>query len=415
MHKTRFELIASIGCAVLFVLLIIAIPMIFFFPIQARFIVQMDEPVELTPAPRAGETQVVIPTLTVPAPPAEPKSIYQTLPAQLAPGIGSTSLTALYERVNPGVVSVQVYIEQGGLSGQGAGSGFILDKEGHIITNNHVVAQAQQITVVFYNEVEAEAEVVGADANSDLAVIRVEQLPEEIHPLPLSDSDQVEVGEWVIAIGNPFGQQSSMSVGIVSAVGRIIPTGVTPFAIPQAIQTDAAINPGNSGGPLLNLQGEVIGVNAQIVTGGPQVNSGVGFAIPANVVRRVAPVLIESGSYQWPWLGVEGGSVNLAIMQANNLESQQGAYIDRVVPDSPAAQAGLQGTSLSRQINGLDVPVGGDVVIEADGQPIADFSDLLAYIALKNPHDQIELTILRNGRSRQIRVELSPRPMNFGP
>lgn len=190
MHKTRFELIASIGCAILFTLLIIAIPMIFFFPIQARFIVQMDEPVGLTPAPRTGETQVVIPTLTVPAHPAKPESIFQAGPAQLAPGAGSTSLTALYERVNPGVVSVQVDIEQSGLNELGVGSGFILDEDGHIITNNHVLALAQQVTVVFYNEVEVEAEVIGTDPESDLAVIRVDRLPEGVRPLPLSDSDK---------------------------------------------------------------------------------------------------------------------------------------------------------------------------------------------------------------------------------
>jgi S1-C subfamily serine protease len=242
----------------------------------------------------------------------------------------------------------------------------------------------------------------------------VDELPEGVHPLIVGDSDQVEVGEYVIAIGNPFGLGSSMTIGIVSAVGRTIPTGVTPFAIPQAIQTDAAINPGNSGGPLLNLKGEVIGVNAQIATGGTQANAGVGFAIPSNIVRRVAPVLIESGSYQWPWLGVEGTSVNLVIMRANNLGTQEGAYIDGVVPDGPAAEAGLQGSSGTKQEDGFDVPVGGDVVIEADGKPVADFSDLLVDIAFKNPGDVIELTILRDGQRQRVTVELAARPSGFG-
>jgi S1-C subfamily serine protease len=328
--------------------------------------------------------------------------------------VESVSLTALYQQVNPGVVNIQVYVEQGTLSGQGAGSGFVLDDQGHIVTNNHVVADAQQVTVIFYNKIEAEAEVIGTDPGSDLAVIRVAELPESVHQLPLGNSDEVQVGEWVIAIGNPFGQQSSMSLGIVSAVERTIPTGITPFAIPQAIQTDAAINPGNSGGPLLNLRGEIIGVNAQIATGGALANAGVGFAIPANVVRRVAPVLIENGSYQWPWLGVEGGDLNFVLSQANDLEIQQGAYIDRVVRNSPAAEAGLQGTSGLRQIDGLDVPVGGDVVVEADGQPVTSFSDLLAHIALKQPDDNLALIVLREGRRQNITVELAPRPSNFG-
>jgi S1-C subfamily serine protease len=201
-----------------------------------------------------------------------------------------------------------------------------------------------------------------------------------------------------------------MSLGVVSAVGRTIPTGVTPFSIPQAIQTDAAINPGNSGGPLINLRGEVVGVNAQIATGGGPANAGVGFAIPANIVRRVAPVLIETGSYQWPWLGIEGGSVNLTTMDANNLDTQQGAYIHHVVPNSPADKAGLRGSSGETEIAGLNVPLGGDVVIAADGKPVADFSDLLVDIAFKNPGDEMELTIIRDGRRRQVTVKLVPRP-----
>src|SRR5690606_9896833 len=210
-----------------------------------------------------------------------------------------TLLPDLYDQLNPGVVSIQTFVE-GSFGGQGqglgAGSGFILDEAGHIVTNNHVVAGAAQITVKYFNDLEVEATVVGTDQDSDLAVLRVEQLPADVHPLPLADSDSVRTGEWVIAMGNPFGFESSMTIGIVSAVGRSIPSGVTPFSIPEAIQTDAAINPGNSGGPLLNLNGEVIGVNAQIRTDpGVRANSGVGFAIPSNVVRLVAPVLIEEG------------------------------------------------------------------------------------------------------------------------
>jgi 2-alkenal reductase len=252
---------------------------------------------------------------------------------------------------------------------------------------------------------QAEAEILGVDDDSDLAVIKVEQMPEDAHPLPLGDSDIVQVGDWAIAIGNPFGLGGSMTLGIISALGRTIPSGVAQFSIPQAIQTDAAINPGNSGGPLLNLDGEVIGVNAQIRTGGANANTGVGFAIPANVVRHVVPSLIANGAFQWPYLGIGGADLNLLIARANNLDIQQGAYITSVEADGPAGEAGLRGAP------SLDQPMtGGDIVTEVDGQPIATFDDLLNYIAFKNPGDQITLTVLRDGQPQQITVTLGARP-----
>ena len=418
MNKTRFFLIAGIGCSILVLLLAVVGGLLFAGPFQFRVSRVAEATAESptwTPIPGLEETQEAVPPLTLPLQGVESQITPPAGSPQAIPEIESHVLTSLYEQLNPGVVNIQVYVQRGELIGQGAGSGFVLDEEGYIITNNHVVAEANQVTAVFYNGIEAEARVTGTDADSDLAVIQVDELPEGVHPLTVGDSDQVRVGEYVIAIGNPFGLGSSMTIGIVSAIGRMIPTGVTPFAIPQAIQTDAAINPGNSGGPLLNLKGEVIGVNAQIATGGTGTNAGVGFAIPANIVRRVAPVLIESGSYQWPWLGVEGTSVNLVIMKANNLGTQQGAYIDGVVPDGPAAEAGLQGSSGTRQVDGFDIAVGGDVVIEVDGQHVADFSDMLVDIAFKNPGDVIELTILRDGQRQRVTVELGARPSGFGP
>jgi len=319
------------------------------------------------------------------------------------------SLEDVYDQVASGVVSIQVVVEQNGSVGQGAGSGFVLDREGHILTNNHVVDGATRVSVIFFDGIEARATIVGTDADSDLAVIKVEELPESINPLPVGDSDLVDVGEWVIAIGNPFGQQSSMTLGIVSAVGRTIPTGMTPFSIPQVIQTDAAINPGNSGGPLLNLYGEVIGVNAQIAASGTGVNSGVGFSIPSNIVRVVAPKLIENGAYQWPWLGIEGLDVTLAVMEANGLEMQLGAYINGVVDGGPAGVAGIRGSSGIETIDGLQTPIGGDVVVEADGVQINFFSDLLVAVAFKHPGDTIELTVIRNGVRHEIQVQLAPR------
>jgi S1-C subfamily serine protease len=323
------------------------------------------------------------------------------------------SLEDLYDQVASGVVNIQVVVQQNGNVGTGAGSGFVIDREGHIVTNNHVVDGATRVSVIYYDGIEARATVVGKDADSDLAVLKVEELPSNIQPLSLGDSDLVDVGEWVIAIGNPFGQQSSMTLGIVSAVGRTIPTGVTPFSIPQVIQTDAAINPGNSGGPLLNLSGEVIAVNAQIVANGTGTNSGVGFSIPSNIVRIVAPVLIEEGSYQWPWLGVEGSDVTLAVKEANGLDTQLGAYINGVVNGGPAESAGIQGSSGVENIDGLPTPVGGDVIVEANGVPITSFSDLLVSIAFKNPGETVELTVIRDGVPQEIQVELAPRDRSF--
>jgi 2-alkenal reductase len=241
---------------------------------------------------------------------------------------------------------------------------------------------------------------VGTDEDSDLAVLRVEQLPDGVHPLPLADSSSVDTGQWVIAIGNPFGLGGSMSIGIVSAVGRVIPSGVTPFSIPEAIQTDAAINPGNSGGPLLNLNGEVIGVNAQIRTDpGVRANAGVGFAIPSNVVRRVVPVLIEQGAYRWPWLGVEGTGVNLLLARELNLDSQNGAYIARTVEGGPAADAGLRAD---------------DVVVELNGEPIENYNELLTLVAFSEPGEQVQLTVIRDGEPQTVNVTLGARPANFG-
>lgn len=336
-----------------------------------------------------------------------------TVAGDAAPEIrpASTVLTQLYENLSRGVVNIRVLVANGpGGTGVGAGSGFVLDDEGHIVTNHHVIDQATEVIVVFYDGTEALAEIVGSDDDSDLAVLHVDNPPAGVQALPLGSSDQVQVGDWSIAIGNPFGLGSSMTLGIVSAVGRSIPSGATPFSIPQAIQTDTAINPGNSGGPLLNLDGQVVGVNAQIRTTGAGANSGVGFAIPVDVVRHVAPQLIEFGMQEWPWLGVEGASVNLLIMEANDLEDQFGAYIAGLVPGGPADEAGLRGTQGTTTVDGFPTPVGGDVVVAVDGQPVRDFDDLLSRIAFKHPGETVELTILRDGRERNVEVILEARP-----
>jgi S1-C subfamily serine protease len=319
-------------------------------------------------------------------------------PAQAQPAgapDGLQSLVQKYEQLNPGVVNIKVVVQRGGQTGEAAGSGFIIDNQGHIVTNNHVVEGAVEVVVVYYDGFEVQADIVGTDADSDLAVLHVNQLTDGAHLLELGNSDNVQVGEWVIAIGNPFGLGSSMTTGIVSAVGRTIQSGVTPFSIPQAIQTDAAINPGNSGGPLIDLNGSVIGVNAQIATGGTQANAGVGFAIPVNVVRRVAPVLIAQGVYQWPYLGIEGGSIGLLLQQAQNLPTQRGAIIGAVTPGGPADLAGIQP---------------GDIIVEANGKPVNNIDDLLVQIASSEPGDKLNLTILRNGQRQQVTATLIARP-----
>ena len=223
--------------------------------------------------------------------------------------------------------------------------------------------------------------------------------------------DELAVGQSVVAIGNPFGYEGTLTRGIISALGRTIPA-LTIFSIPQAIQTDAAINPGNSGGPLLNLNGEVVGVNAQIETNGvTESNLGVGFAIPVSIIRRVIPSLIDTGKYDWPWLGVSGGTVNPPLVKAMILPVEQGAYVSEVTDGGPAQAAGLIGTSSSVTQDGRTVEVGGDVITAIDGQPVKTFDDILVYLTLQtSPGQQVTLTILREGQYQDINVQLGTRP-----
>jgi S1-C subfamily serine protease len=416
----RFLWIVGAGCATLLVLVVAAAAVVaFLLPIDVTAFstgqTAQNQPVveQVAAEPTIAAGQAAIPTL---APAMNDSALEAVTAAQAGNSITESTFSDLYQAVGNGVVSIQVIVSSNqGIPMGAAGSGFVLDDQGHIVTNNHVVGDAANVVVVFYNGFEERADIVGTDPDSDLAVIQVDQLPEGVKPLPVGDSDAMQTGDMVIAIGNPFSQASSMSMGIVSATGRAIPSGATPFNIPQAIQTDAAINPGNSGGPLINMQGEVIGVNAQIATGGGvSANAGVGFAIPSNVVRRVIPVLIEEGSYQWPWLGVSGGDVSIYLQEADNLPSQQGAYIAAVEPDGPADKAGLQGSTTETQIDGINFPTGGDVVTEADGTPIMDFNDLLVEVASHQPGDTMTLTVLHNGQTEEVDVQLEPRPENFG-
>jgi 2-alkenal reductase len=311
------------------------------------------------------------------------------------------ALVAVYQHANPSVVYI--------ITPTGSGSGFVYDDQGHIVTNNHVVEGARSFEILFANSERRAATLVGADPDSDLAVIRVEEMPAGVEPLPLAEPGSLQVGQFVVAIGNPFGEQGSMSWGIISGLGRSLPsqrgTGMSStYSLPQVIQTDAPINPGNSGGPLLSLAGEVVGVNAAIAstTG---TNSGVGFSIPVAAVHRVVPSLIAEGEYIYPYMGITFASnISLERQQAFDLPQTQGAYVIGVAQNSPAARAGLIAADST-------TGRGGDLVIAIDGQPVVDFSDLNSYLVFQTaPGQTIELTALRDGRTVEVPLTLGARP-----
>jgi 2-alkenal reductase len=317
----------------------------------------------------------------------------------------------LYARLNPSVVNITVYqTENGVLTPIGQASGFVYDSQGHIVTNQHVVDGANSIEITFSDGLIRDATLVAQDLYSDLAVVKVE-LPAGVNPIPMGAMDSLAVGQSVIAIGNPFGLEGTLTRGVISALGRTIPTN-TQYSIPQAIQTDAAINPGNSGGPLLNLNGEVIGVNAQIETSGTSgSNLGVGFAIPVSIVQRVIPALIESGHYDWSWLGVSGYTVDPPLVKAMSLPVEQGAYVSTVTAGGPAEAAGIKATTSTITQDGRTVEIGGDVITAVDGQAVKTFDDLLVYLSLQtSPGQEINLSILRNNQAQDVKVTLGTRP-----
>jgi len=320
-------------------------------------------------------------------------------------------LVDMYSHLNPSVVNITVYLNQDGVIDSFAqGSGFVYDDQGYILTNAHVVHGTDGVEVTFSDGLIREATVVGEDLHSDLAVIKVE-LPQGTQSIPLGVMDELAVGQTVVAIGNPFGLEGTLTRGIISALGRTIPA-LTIFSIPQAIQTDAAINPGNSGGPLLNLNGEVIGVNAQIeTTGTTESNQGVGFAIPVSIIQRVVPTLIETGHYEWPYLGVSGYTVNPALVKAMSLPVEQGAYVSSLSDSGPAQVGGLQETTEIVSQDGRQIEVGGDVITAIDGQPVKTFDDMLVYLTLQtSPGQEVTLTILRNGQYQDVTLQLGTRP-----
>ncbi len=393
------------------------------------------------PAPDVqSAAPVVVPTAT-----AAPATTSSVSPAGALAALQGT-LENIYTQVNPSVVNIRVVQKTevtvpslpeipgmpnfpffGPLVPQtpqgpqefyqrGLGSGFVWDRQGHIVTNNHVVEGADKITVTFFDGTTVTGTVVGTDPDSDLAVVKVDVPADELHPVTLADSTQVKVGQLAIAIGNPFGLEGTMTQGIVSAVGRLLPAGNGSaqgprYSIPDIIQTDAPINPGNSGGVLVDDQGRVIGVTAAIESP-VRANAGIGFAIPSAIVQKVVPTLIKTGRYEHAWLGISGTSLSPELAKAMDLKAdQRGALVVDVVPDSPADKAGLRGSDRQVTVEGQSVPVGGDVIVAIDGQPVNGIDDLVTYLGRHTEAGQkVTLTVLRHGKEETVKVTLAARP-----
>ncbi|RBI63296.1 hypothetical protein DMJ13_01780 [halophilic archaeon] len=308
------------------------------------------------------------------------------------------NFTQLYDRAIDSVVSVRVTTEDGQ---SGLGSGFLYD-DNLVVTNQHVVANATNVELQFDRGEWRTATVVGTDPYSDLAVLRVRNVPGYAAPLPVADG-QAEPGAPVAALGSPLGLQGTITRGIVSGLNRTIPSQ-QGFSIPDVIQTDAPINPGNSGGPLVNCAGEVVGVN----TAGIRASENLGFAIPAEVIRRVVPPLVENGSYSHAFLGISSTELSPVVAEANGLERAQGVLVVDVLANSPASGV-LQGSQRTRTVEGVEVPVGGDVIVRVDGQPVQSAEDLSSVLAESRPGETVTMTVVRNGERQQVRVTLGRR------
>jgi S1-C subfamily serine protease len=357
----------------------------------------------------------------------DPSTTVATAPLTAAAsdsGDGGPTVNEIYRKDSPGVVLVEStqasqaseldpFGQPGG--GTATGSGFVIDEDGHIVTNAHVVDGAESVQVTLGEDGETfDAEVVGADDSTDIAVLHVDAPADQLHPLTLGESESVEVGDPVVAIGNPFGLDRTVTAGIVSALQREIssPNG---FTIRDVIQTDAPINPGNSGGPLLDSAGNVIGVNSQIEASGGNGNVGIGFAVPIDTVREVAQQLIEDGEVQHAFLGVSGADVTPEIADVLSLDTERGALVQSVVPDSPADDAGIRAGDGQATIGGQQFSAGGDVIVAVDGEPVDDMSDVIAAVDSKQPGDELELTVLRGGDEHTVTVTLGDRPASAQP
>ena len=312
-----------------------------------------------------------------------------------------SAIADLYERARESVVSIQTVNSQG--------SGWVFDTENHIVTNNHVVAGVSEAVVTLYNRITLSAVVIGNDPFSDLAVLEVIDSSISLTPLPLGNSNDIRVGEPVIAIGNPFGFSGSVSSGIVSQKGRLFPSQ-GGYSISNMIQIDVPINPGNSGGPLINMRGEVVGITTGAITN-TGAFSGVGFAIPASAAARVVPDLIRNGLYEHPWIGVAGLNIDRSIADVMNLDLTRGFLITLIFPGSPALEGGLRAGGERSIIGGNSINIGGDVIIAVDGRDVFRLDDIISYIdENKRPADDVVFTVIRDGRERDITVILGVRP-----
>jgi len=334
-----------------------------------------------------------------------PSAIGETTPTYSK----NLSLIEIFEKSEQGVVRVNVQRTDQSNGTGGVGSGFVFDKKGHIITNSHVIKDAKKVVVTFLDGRSYNAEIIGFDEFTDIGVIKVNADLLLLQPLSLGDSANLKVGEPIAAIGNPFGLSGSMTSGIVSQLGRLLPSGLG-YSIPDVIQTDAAINPGNSGGPLLNMRGEIVGINTAIQSTTGEF-TGVGFAVPSQTIAKIVPSLIENGKYHHTWMGISGRDIDPDLAKVLNLKDAVGFLVITVVENSPAAKAGIHGSDETVQVEGGKYPVGGDIILSVDGKQVRKIDDILIHLQrVKSVGDEMVLEILREGRTTNITIILEERP-----
>ena len=321
------------------------------------------------------------------------------------------SLMEIFEKTEASVVQVNVRSADGRIMPGNMGSGFVYSDDGYIITNNHVIDNAEKVTITFLDGESYIAQIIGTDSDLDLAVLKVQPGSTYLQPIPIGDSSQLKVGQEIAAIGNPFGLSGSMTSGIISQMGRLLPQD-SGYSIPDVIQTDAAINPGNSGGPLLNMKGEVVGINTAIQSATGEF-TGVGFAVPSNTVKKVIPVLIEDGIFYHPWMGISGSDVDPELAKVRELNSSKGFLIATVIEGSPAEDAGLQGVTDTKEIDGREYPLDGDIILKIDDVVVRKISDILVYLQReKSIGDEMIMTINRDGILIEKVLVLGERPLN---
>mgnify|MGYP001985110793 FL=1 len=384
---------------------------------------------ESAPATESSETSSPIAEITqVDEPDADESDVDVLDIAMNLVAAQESVMIQIYQKAVPSVVNIQVIQGSGGNDGTGAfpnvpgvpedflergeGSGFVWDDKGRIVTNQHVIDGAEIVTVIFSDRTQVLAKVLGGDTDSDLAVLELLEPIDGLNPIDLGDSSEVLVGQLAIAIGAPFGQEFTMTSGIVSAVGRTIRSGFSQFTVPEVIQTDAPINPGNSGGPLLDRHGRVMGINTQIISRSGS-NAGVGLAVPINIAKMVVPALIEDGKYEYSWLGISGGPVRPHVVQLMDLpEGTEGALVITVREDGPAADGGLTGSDRTEVVNGIQYALGGDTITGIDGSKVRDMTDLIVYLTNNTrPGDEIMLEVIhQDGTSEDLQIVLGTRP-----